>query len=157
MSMWNYGTDVMDALMEFVISLVCGCSATIFSILVISLCWSWLFSYAVGYIQWAVCWFVLGNACEQFYASWVLHIIVESVTWYSTEGSSYWPCPFDINVHCQVSSSHALETWENNNGEDATHFHKGTSKWRFILSLQRKFFHYVAYCKCSNPTGICLN
>ncbi|XP_060211726.1 uncharacterized protein LOC132639284 [Lycium barbarum] len=26
MSMWNYGTDVMDALMEFVISLVCASS-----------------------------------------------------------------------------------------------------------------------------------
>lgn len=37
MSMWNYGTDVMDALMEFNISLVCDSSVTIFSILVISL------------------------------------------------------------------------------------------------------------------------
>lgn len=38
MSMWNYGTDVMDALMELVISLVCGSRATVCNVLVINLC-----------------------------------------------------------------------------------------------------------------------
>lgn len=78
MSLWEYGTDVMDALVGLLVSLVwlfmrCAFVLLLFAVMlqmidfgVVVLCLNLGYT---GFIEWRLCRFVLRDACNQFYAS----------------------------------------------------------------------------------------
>lgn len=116
MSMWNYGPDVVDALLDLIISLVSGFSFVWCCLMdyILELLWQVLCIFHLqiiaGCFKCKICWFMFRDARRQFHASLFIHSDAESATWYYEKGPSPISCSFSFERYSWFGASFTHET-----------------------------------------------